>query len=276
MELFNLVILCGLIGLILLAWRQSDHLNDRRTEKRLAGEQPAQPSYFDPQMVAHLPAPARRYFLYTIEPGAPLFTVARLTMTGKFGMGNREKPAYLDMNAIQTLAAPTGFVWKMRARRGLLWLSGSDSDRWTRFWLMGLLPVARMGGNSDHTRSAFGRYIAESVFWSPAAVLPRPGIVWEAVDDNRARLTVMHQGLSQSIELTVAEDGQPTQVQFDRWSNANPEKTFRLQPFGGFLSDFQSFHGYHLPTHVEAGNHFGTDDYFPFFLVDVTAVDFPH
>ncbi len=41
-----------------------------------------------------------------------------------------------------------------RAGRGLMTLSGSDSECWTRFWLMRLLPVARMGGNPDHTRSA--------------------------------------------------------------------------------------------------------------------------
>jgi hypothetical protein len=49
---------------------------------------------------------------------------------------------------------PAGFIWKMRAHRGLMTLSGSDSECWKRFWLMGLLPVARMGGNPNHTRAA--------------------------------------------------------------------------------------------------------------------------
>ncbi|WP_222433792.1 DUF6544 family protein [Pistricoccus aurantiacus] len=73
----------------------------------------------------------------------------------------------------------------------------------------------------------------------------------------------------------VAPDGQPIQVRFERWSNANPEKVYRLQPFGGYLSAFQEFTGFRLPTHVEAGNGFGTDQYFPFFVVDVTDIDFP-
>jgi len=62
-------------------------------------------------------------------------------------MGDRGNPNYLDFSATQVLAVPEGFVWKMRARGGLMRLSGSDSHRWTRFWLMGLLPVARMGGD---------------------------------------------------------------------------------------------------------------------------------
>ena len=154
--------------------------------------------------------------------------------------------------------------------------SGSDSQSWTRFWLRGLLPIARLGGNSDHTRSAFGRYVAEAVFWTPAAVLPGTGIAWEALDTDRARVTIKYRGLSQSVDLTVGADGQPTQVQFERLSNANPEKQYRLQPFGGYLSEFLYFDGLRLPTHVEAGNHFATDQYFPFFVADVTAVEFPH
>lgn len=265
-----------LAGLALSAWRRFDHRADRAAANRLRSVQPAQPARFDPAIVADLPEPARRYFLYTIAPDTPLYTVADITMLGRFGMGTKAKPGYLDMTATQTLAMPAGFVWKMRARRALLGLSGSDSERWTRFWLMGLLPVARMGGDPDHTRSAFGRYVAEAVFWTPAAVLPGPGVDWELVDTDCARLTVIHQGLSQSVDVTVAPDGRPTQVRFERWSNANPEKQYRLQPFGGYLSAFREFAGFRLPTHVEAGNHFGTERYFPFFVVDVTDVDFPH
>ena len=263
-------------GLALSAWRLLDHLADRAAMHRLLSMQPVQPACFDPRMTADLPEPARRYFLYTITPGTPLYQVAKISMTGRFGMGTMANPRYLPMTATQILAMPGGFIWKMRARRNFMTISGSDSECWTRFWLMGLLPVVRMGGDPDHTRSAFGRYVAEAVFWSPAAVLPGPGVAWEQVDRDCARLIVRHQDLVQSVDVTVAPDGQPTRVCFDRWSNANPEKQHRLQPFGGHLSEFHSFAGFRLPTHVEAGNHFGTDEYFPFFVADVTDVDFPN
>ena len=263
-------------GLALSAWRLLDHLADRAAMHRLLSMQPVQPACFDPRMTADLPEPARRYFLYTITPGTPLYQVAKISMTGRFGMGTMANPRYLPMTATQILAMPGGFIWKMRARRNFMTISGSDSECWTRFWLMGLLPVVRMGGDPDHTRSAFGRYVAEAVFWSPAAVLSGPGVAWEQVDRDCARLIVRHQDLVQSVDVTVAPDGQPTQVCFDRWSNANPEKQHRLQPFGGYLSEFQSFAGFRLPTHVEAGNHFGTDEYFPFFVADVTDVEFPN
>lgn len=276
MIFISFLLLLLLTLLALLIWRQLDHRADASAMHRLAAMQAKQPARFDPEIVADLPEPARRYFLYTIETGTPLYTVANISMSGQFGMGDKNKPNYLEMTAVQTLAMPTGFVWKMRARRGLLRLSGSDSEQWTRFWLMGLLPVARMGSDADHRRSAFGRYVAEAVFWTPAAVLPGPGISWTQVDTDCARLTVNHQGMTQSVDITVADDGQPTMVSFERWSDANAEKRHRLQPFGGYLSEFRSFSGYRLPTLVEAGNHFGTDTYFAFFMAEVTDVAFPY
>lgn len=60
-----------------------------------------------------------------------------------------------------------------------------------------------------------------------------------------------------------------------RWSDANPEGRCRLQPFGGYLSDFREVQGFRIPFKVEAGNMFGTDEYFAFFKARVTAVRFP-
>ncbi|MBS0124485.1 DUF6544 family protein [Thetidibacter halocola] len=271
----------AILGLVLVAltglalWRWLDHRADRAEMARLIALQPADPPRFDAAMVADLPEPVRRFFTNAIAEGTPLHTVARIEMQGSFGMGDKADPGYLPMRATQVLAAPHGFVWAMRAGSGAMRMSGSDSGLWTRFWVAGLLPVAHLGGDPDHTRSAFGRYVAEAVFWTPAAVLPGPGVTWEAVSANVARMTMRQGALEQVVDLTVAPDGQPVQVAFSRWSNANPDKVHRLQPFGGFLSAFRDIGGFRLPTHVEAGNQFGTDDYFPFFVVDVTDIAFP-
>ncbi|SIS66874.1 hypothetical protein SAMN05421759_102210 [Roseivivax lentus] len=263
----------GLAGLV--GWRQLDRRADRAEMERLLATQPADPAPFTAGMVADLPEPARRFFTYAIAEGTPLHTVARLEMTGQFGMGDKAAPGYMPMSATQVLAAPHGFVWAMSGGTGTTRMAGSDSGSWTRFWLFGCAPVARFGGDPDHRRSAFGRYVAEAVFWTPAAVLPGPHVTWEPVSQNTARMIMRHAGLEQAVEVTVAEDGQPLHVAFQRWSNANPEKVHRLQPFGGYLSEFRDFGGFRLPTHVEAGNNFGTDDYFPFFIADVTDIAFP-
>lgn len=265
-------LIAGILALAFLLFM--DRRRDRAEWNRLAATQPPDPVRFSPDMVADLPEPARRYFLYTIQPGTPLLPVAEIEMRGQFGLGNKAEPRYLPMEARQILAAPEGFVWTMRTRGGMP-VSGSDSGSWTRFRILWLIPVARAGGNPDHTRSAFGRYVAEAAFWTPAALLPGPGVRWEAVDENTARVTVRHGALEQALDVSVGPDGQPKLVSFKRWSNANPDKAFRLQPFGGYLSDFRELGGYRLPFRVEAGNMFGTEDYFPFFLAEVTAIRFP-
>ena len=294
LAIFALLLVSAFFGL--KAWRAVDALGAADSGRRLlargkataAQPKPEPPESespetgskapaFDPGLVADLPPAARRFFLHAIRPGTPLRGVARITMHGEIGLGAKSAPNYLAVTADQVLAPPHGFVWRVHAGLGRASLTGSDgltdTGSWSRFWLFGLLPVMRDGGD-DHRRAAFGRLVAEAVFWSPAALLPRDGVQWSAVDDATARVELRHAGLTQAVDITVDEDGRPTQVVLQRWTNANRQKQYREQPFGGYLYDFREFDGYRLPTRVEAGNHFGTDDYFPFYKVSVDEITF--
>lgn len=277
MRILFILVVCGLLpGLAALAlWRQLDRRADRSEMDRLMALQPSDPAVFSTGMVAGLPEPARRFFTFAIAEGTPLRTVARIEMEGRFGMGDKAAPNYQPMRATQVLAAPEGFVWTMSGGAGAMRMGGSDSGTWTRFWLFGLAPVARAGGNRDHALSAFGRYVSEAIFWTPAAVLPGPNVTWEPVSQDVARVTMRRGDMAQSVDVTVDAEGRPLHVSFLRWSDANPEKVHRFQPFGGYLSEFRNFDGFTLPTHVEAGNMFDTDAYFPFFIADITDVTFP-
>lgn len=270
--------LAGLVGatvFALLALRLRDLALDMVAKSGLRALQPVDPAGFDPATVADLPGPARRYFLHTIAPGTPLWTVASIRMTGTLALGSKAVPSRRPMQALQILAPPDGFIWQVRA--GLV--SGTDAatprGSYSRFRLLGIIPVGRAGGTLDHERSAFGRCVAEAVFWAPAALLPGPGIAWQGVDADTARVEVRRGALSQSVEIRVAADGQPLWVRFERWSDANPEKTYRYQSFGGDLSEFRDFSGFRLPTRVEGGNFFGTEDYFPFYRAEVGDIRFP-
>ena len=267
-------IACSLLGLSAL--RVLDARDDRARWRRLAALQPADPDRFDPRRVEGLPEPARRFLRFAIAPGAPLLTVAELHMGGEFSLGPPDRPVYQPMDARQILAAPEGFLWTLRLPNGV---SGSDfgspARGWTRFRIFGLIPVARLGGGRDHTRAAFGRYVAEAVFWTPAALLPGPGVTWEAPGPDTARVTVTRGPLSQAVDIEVAPDGRPITVHFQRWSDANPERRYRLQPFGGVLSDFRDVQGFRVPFAVEAGSMFGTEAYFPFFRARIAEVRFP-
>jgi len=277
MTTFLLVFLPALTGVIvaLLAWRRADRFADRVERARLLIRPDPTPRTFDPAMLAELPEPARRYLSHAILPGAELRRgVSILRMTGRFDPGTREAPQAMEMVARQVIAVPAGFLWEARAGRGIMAISGSDSGSWTRFWLAGLVPVARAGGTADHRRSAFGRLACEAAIWTPAALLPGPGVRWEAAGPDAARVTLSHEDLVQSVTLSLAPDGRPLSVVTMRWSNANPAKRWQLQPFGADLSAEREVQGYRVPTHVEAGNFHGTDDYFPFFVADIGDLRF--
>lgn len=273
----SLIAMIAILFIVLGIWRWTDKRTDLAVWKRLYSHQSAHPPEFHIDMIAALPDPARRYFRYAIEAATPLKTVAEISMTGDFSLGTKADPRYMPMRARQILAAPHGFIWQVRAG-GRITISGSDGAAdgrsWSRFWLAGLVPVARAGGNTDHARSAFGRYIAEAAIWTPAALLPGNGIEWEYIDDASVRVTVTYRGMRQSVEIFLDASDRPCKVVFQRWSNANAEKEFKLQPFGAYLSDYRVFDGFRLPTRIEAGNFFDTDDYFPFFVANVASVRF--
>ena len=274
------ILMISFLGIFfsLQVWRWTDLRRAAQVWQDLSRKSAGSHAVFDAAMVAKLPEAARRYFLFTIAPGTALASIAEIEMTGSIGLGTLEEPNTLPMRARQILAAPHGLVWQLEAGRGVMRISGSDgiSDgrSWTRFWLLGTIPVVRVGGSSDHLRSAFGRVVAESVFFAPAALLPGDGVTWEGISKDVARATVSHDGLTQAVDITVEDNGRPTMVVISRWSNANPEKVFQLQPFGGYLSDFSEFAGYTLPTRVEGGNFIGTERYFPFYQARIARVTF--
>jgi hypothetical protein len=269
---FGVLLLC-LLGLA--GWRLSDTLAAKRAWDDLLRQAGPPGPAFDPGTLEGLPEPARRYFRYTITPGARLATVVEIEMTGQLGLGSKAEPGYQPMTARQVLAPPAGLVWRLRTGA----LSGSDGATpersWTRFWLFRLIPVVRVSDSPDHHRSAFGRVVAEGAFLVPASLLPGDAVSWTAVDQDTARATVTYGQYSQALDLTVDDDGRPTEVIIQRWSNENPDKAWREQPFGGYLSDFREIAGYRLPMRVEGGNLIGTNDYFPFYKAEVQALRFP-
>jgi len=259
----------------LFLWRLSDVRDERIVWDELIREGGRSESTFSLSDIAMLPPAAQRYFRYTIAPGTPLVSVAEIEMEGQLGLGTKAEPMYRAMTADQILVPPKGLVWKLRS--GII--SGSDvatpDTSWTRFWLLNLIPVARVSGTSDHHRSAFGRVVAEGAFWVPSSLLPGDHVAWEAVDENTARAIVSFGAYSQSVELTIEVNGRPSKVVIQRWSNENRDRMFREQPFGGYLSDFREVHGYRLPMRVEGGNLIGTEDYFPFFKAHIRDIRFP-
>jgi hypothetical protein len=196
-------------------------------------------------------------------------------MQGTFLLGDKAKSQPYSMSANQILTPPDRFVWIPTMTSGVIEITGSDGlvadEAWTQFWLNGLIPVVNEKGYADLTRSALSRSAMEAV-WAPASLLPQYGAVWEQIGPDEARVT-FPRGV-EPVELLLGPDGTVRQVSTMRWSNANAERTFKLQPFGGTMEAEGTFDGYTVPVRMKVGNHFGAEEYLPFFQVDSIEAEY--
>jgi hypothetical protein len=61
-------------------------------------------------------------------------------------------------------------------------------------------------------------------------------------------------------------------VLIQRWTRENPEREWRLQPFGGTIVETTQAGGYGVASRVDGGNWFGTPAYFPFYRARVLSI----
>lgn len=253
-------------------WRDAVAADALWRALRPAGE--PDPPRYDPAMVAALPEIAQRYFARAIAPGTPLCRRVELRMQGTFLMNGRR----FALRARQIIAPPHGFVWKARMGSGAMRFAGSDAFRagvssWTRFRLLGLIPVARTGGGPDHASASATRMLSETV-WVPASLLPQNGAIWRPLGADRAEVSFPTDPMVKPVVLTLDRDGNVVEIVTLRWSDANPEARYRLQPFGARMLAHAECAGFTIPSEVEVGNQYGTPDYTPFFHATLSAVDF--
>lgn len=245
------------------AWRSLDALRAPGTDR------------FDPSWVEGLPEPARRYLLHAIAPGTPLASAVRLTMPGEIRLAKDGRR--LPMESEEVLVAGRGYVWRARVGRGATRVIGYDrlldGTAEMRWWLWGVVPVARASGE-DVSRSAVGRLLGESVLL-PSTLLPGDGVRWEGVDDATARVRVSAFGEETTLTLEVGPDGRLRRVTFPRW-NSDP----RLGPVGYLsfgsdrMAEERSVGGYTIPTRLRSGWRLGEEDEHPFFFARIGRIEY--
>lgn len=269
-----LVVLAGISGIALGVWVRARDIRAAQTlwDALLKPLREGVPPSYDPALVADLPEIAQRYFAHAIAPGTVLHRAVRLEMEGALILNGRALP----MRADQILAPLRGFVWRARVGSGLLRFSGSDGywtgrTSWTRFSLWGLLPVARVANTDDHARAAAARMVLETV-WVPPALLPQHGAVWRPIGADQAEVRFPALDGVEPIQLTLDADGRVLEITTLRWSDANPARVYRLQPFGGRALAHATHQGFTIPTALEVGHFVGTPEYAPFFRARLTRV----
>ncbi len=174
-------------------------------------------------------------------------------MEGGFIMNGTEMP----MTAQQILAPPAqGFVWRAAVGSGFMRFAGSDGyhvpgegtvDSWTKFWLRGLIPLARVGRTDDHARAAATRVMMESI-WAPASLLPQSGAQWSQTGPDTAEVRFADAPDLAPMLFTFDAEGDAVEVTSLRWTDANPGKIYRLQPFGRRILETGIIQGFRTPS----------------------------
>lgn len=213
-------------------------------------EEPA--AYFSPEIVADLPEPVRRYFLHAIAPGTPLATSVTLTMSGSIKL----QEEWHSFRATELLAPFRGFIWRPVVPMKRVLLRGADfyhnGGAGMRFFVH-MLPVITVSG-PQIARSALGRMVGEAG-WLPAALLPREGVSWKAIDKEHIQATVSGNDETHTLTLTIDAEGRIRDMMFDRWSNQ--EKGYI--PFGMLAGEERTWGGYTIPARLRVGWWYGSD-----------------
>ncbi len=217
---------------------------------------------FDAAVLADLPAPAQRYLRHALAEGAPLARSARIAMTGR--MKPTPDAEFVDLTAEELLAPPVGFLWTAKLSMGPVLIRVRDhyyrGAGEVRVEPFGLVPIQRETG-PDVTRSSRHRLAAEAL-WMPSALVPGPGVAWEAIDARRARATVTVDGEAIPLTLTVDDAGRLERLTMERYGDVNVP-SWRPIPYGFAVEAEATFGGCTVPTRLRGGWWFGTDRYRP-------------
>jgi hypothetical protein len=225
-------------------------IDDSRLNAALSNlERPASNERFDERIVAALPDPARRYLLHAIKPRSRLPGVAWLKMRGT--VRSSADASWVPFEAEELLAAE-GFVRRATISSRIQkvgfesYVKGIGRTAWR---LRGVIPVERASG-ANVTRSLRER-LPVDLIWHPAALLPRPGVRWEAIDSERARVFVDVDGESQEMVFHIAPDGALRKIRTHRWGNAGARGTpYREVSFGIDVIEETAFGAVTIPTRV--------------------------
>jgi hypothetical protein len=228
---------------------------------------------FDPESVADLPEPAKRYLRHAIAPGTRLAHSVVVAMQGRIGLTPGADK--LPFQANQILATPNGFIWRATVGEGTKQITGSDryvNGEGAMLWFIGyVIPLVRASG-VDVTRSAAGRAALEAPLMLPSALLPDAGARWEAIDAHSARVHLQVGSEQLALVIAVAPDGRLQRVEMPRWDSEGMDgKPGYVLWVGDQLTEERTFGGYTIPVRMRATKRAGTPQADAFFEAEITS-----
>jgi hypothetical protein len=211
-----------------------------------------EPAAYDEAELTGLPPVVQRFFRATLRPGQPLVAEARLAQHGTM---NLAAGAWAPFTSTQRVAAQRpGFVWDAVVTMGRIvpvrvhdaYVGGEGR---TEAALLGLLPVADVGGTAAAAEAQLVRFLAEAP-WYPTVLLPSQGVQWRAVDEQRAEATMRDGAATATVVFAFADDGRIESVHAAaRGRTVDGELV--PTPWGGRFTDHAERAGMRVPLRAE-------------------------
>ena len=212
LALFGLVLVALLVVAAFLYGHHQWDGGTRQLRALLAGARmPMATVRYDAAETMELPAPVRRYFSLALREGQAMVASVELEHRGTFNMGETA-PQWKEFQSTQyVVMQKPGFDWNGT----ILMMPGLPvyvHDAYVvgqgilRAEMAGLFTLADMAGTPEAAEGELMRFLAEAA-WYPTRLLPSQGVVWEAVDEKRARATLVDGGTRVQLEFRFGEDG---------------------------------------------------------------------
>lgn len=203
---------------------------------------------FDPESVAHLPPPARRWLEFALGDADRLPASVELAFGGRMRL-SPDTP-WVECKSTQALTRDS-YVWRISVDTADVALEGAElyaeGAGEIRFWMSGFIPSSQ--DDPDLTRSLRGRLAFDRIFL-PSTLLPGDDVEWEPVDDRRAVAVVRIDGGEERVQVTVADDGTLEHVTLRRWGHRTEDGVFTDIPFGATILAHESHAGLRIPSRL--------------------------
>lgn len=227
------------------------------------------PSHFDPDSLAGLDEPVRRWFTHAIAPGSPLAQRYRVEMSGRI-----KADLWLPFSAQEEIDGRS-FRWRARVGLGpLTLLRIDDGYARGRGRTEGRLFGRRRlfaSDDDDTARSAAARTALESVVFAPPTVLPARGVAWRAEDERTIVGRFDLPPERPEVQVEIDDRGAMRSAVAARWGPGDRGEHAYV-PCGGEIHAEGRFGGLVVPSRVTVSWRFGTPRQAPFFKADVRLV----
>lgn len=252
--LFILIIAaCAIAGALFGAWRWQ-HQSDQYRAVLIASQQSITPANYSSQVLDGLPTPVQKYFRVALKDGQAKLKSGQILTEGKFLL-DAEKNKWVPFTAAQLFTAkPPAFDWNARMPM-MPGLTVYVQDAYAKgegilhAALFGLIDLANLRGPADVAQGELMRYLAEAV-WMPTVLLPSPNMRWEAIDDNKARATLIDGAVSVSLEFRFNAEGLVESI-YSPARSRTVGKALAPTPWQGRFWNYQIRNGMRVPTQGE-------------------------